>query len=137
MNNQANIPGIGTPMVDKDGRVSQVWWPFLVSLFNRTGAGTGIPPTSADGQDAAALAASMVPALSQSHRSASDAAMLLMQMPPSNAALMVRVAALEAIVATLLNASNSPARRLSDLDAEINSMVTPQSGVTGTVIVKG
>jgi hypothetical protein len=138
MNNQANIPGAGTPLTDKDGRITQVWWPFLVSLFNRTGAGTGVPPVSADGQDASALSESMVAQpIGPLIKAASSALIASQQVAPSNAALLARVAALEAAVAALTIANSSPTRRMSDLDAEINSMVTPPTGITGTVIVKG
>jgi hypothetical protein len=37
----ANIPG-AAPLVDKDGRITQAWWQFLLALFNRTG-GSGAP----------------------------------------------------------------------------------------------
>lgn len=70
-------------------------------------------------------------------KAASSALIASQQVAPSNAALLARVAALEAAVAALTIANSSPTRRMSDLDAEINSMVTPPTGITGTVIVKG
>lgn len=35
------LPTQTTPFLSPDGRVSPVWWRFLLSLFVRTGSGTG------------------------------------------------------------------------------------------------
>jgi hypothetical protein len=136
MNNVTNIPDVGVPFIElKTGRISPVWWQFMIALFNRTGAIGGIPPASEDGQDAAVLNQSMVSAAIPS-RDLSDALIAALQVAPSNAPLLSRIASLEAAVAALVN-SGAPVRRMSDLDAEINSMVTPSTGITGTVLVKG
>lgn len=42
MNNGANIPAPSAPFLDAGGRISSVWWAFLLALFNRTG-GAGNP----------------------------------------------------------------------------------------------
>lgn len=33
----SNIPEYSIPFIDKNGRVSEVWWRFLLTMFNRTG----------------------------------------------------------------------------------------------------
>jgi hypothetical protein len=40
----SNIPNPGVPFLDQSGRISQVWWAFLLAMFQRTG-GTGTPPS--------------------------------------------------------------------------------------------
>lgn len=40
-NTNANIPG-GAPLVDQSGQITQVWYQFLLALFNRSG-GSGTP----------------------------------------------------------------------------------------------
>jgi hypothetical protein len=50
----SNIPNPGVPFLDKSGRISPVWWAFLLSLFQRTGGG-GIPPVSITLDDVLAL----------------------------------------------------------------------------------
>lgn len=40
-NTNANIPG-GAPLVDQSGQITQVWYQFLLALFNRSG-GAGTP----------------------------------------------------------------------------------------------
>lgn len=43
----SNIPNPGVPFLDASGRISQVWWAFLLALFQRTGGGGGTPtPTT-------------------------------------------------------------------------------------------
>jgi hypothetical protein len=39
----SNIPNPGVPFLDSTGRITQVWWAFLLAIFQRTG-GTGAPP---------------------------------------------------------------------------------------------
>lgn len=39
-----NIPNPGVQFLDQGGRISQVWWAFLLALFQRTGGGIA-PPT--------------------------------------------------------------------------------------------
>jgi hypothetical protein len=38
----SNIPNPGVPFLDQTGRISQVWWAFLLAMFQRTG-GSGTP----------------------------------------------------------------------------------------------
>lgn len=38
---KTNIPLIGTPLMDSNGNISEVWWRFFLDLFNRTGGGNG------------------------------------------------------------------------------------------------
>lgn len=33
----SNIPNPGVPFLDQGGRISQVWWAFLLAIFQRTG----------------------------------------------------------------------------------------------------
>ncbi len=40
-----NIPNPGVPFLDKDGRINQVWWAFLLAIFQRTGGGGTPTPT--------------------------------------------------------------------------------------------
>lgn len=42
MDVRSNIPDFGTPIIGADGRISEVWWRFLLQLFNRTGGATGV-----------------------------------------------------------------------------------------------
>lgn len=51
MNITNNIPSPSAPFLSSDGQISQVWWGFLVTLFNRTG--------STQGYDATALSAAI------------------------------------------------------------------------------
>lgn len=37
-----NIPNPGVPFLDQTGRITQVWWAFLLAIFQRTGGG-GVP----------------------------------------------------------------------------------------------
>ena len=37
-----NLPSPTAPFLDANGNISQVWWQYLLTLFNRTGAGKGI-----------------------------------------------------------------------------------------------
>lgn len=41
----SNIPNPGVPFLDQSGRISQVWWAFLLAMFQRTG-GSGTPPST-------------------------------------------------------------------------------------------
>jgi hypothetical protein len=42
----ANMPNPGVPFLDASGRITQVWWAFLLSLFQRTGrSGSGPAPS--------------------------------------------------------------------------------------------
>jgi hypothetical protein len=50
----SNIPNPGVPFLDKSGRISPVWWAFLLSMFQRTG-GTGVPPASISLDDVLSL----------------------------------------------------------------------------------
>lgn len=44
-----NIPNPGVPFLDPAGRISQVWWAFLLAIFQRTGgSGTPTPETQID-----------------------------------------------------------------------------------------
>lgn len=38
----SNIPNPGVPFLDSTGRITQVWWAFLLAMFQRTG-GSGTP----------------------------------------------------------------------------------------------
>lgn len=38
----SNIPNPGVPFLDSSGRITQVWWAFLLAIFQRTG-GSGTP----------------------------------------------------------------------------------------------
>lgn len=40
-----NIPNPGVPFLDQDGRINQVWWAFLLAIFQRTGGGGTPTPT--------------------------------------------------------------------------------------------
>lgn len=40
-----NIPNPGVPFLDASGRISQVWWAFLLAIFQRTGGGGSPTPT--------------------------------------------------------------------------------------------
>lgn len=40
-NVKSNIPDYTIPFIDGTGRISEVWWRFLVTMFNRTGGTTG------------------------------------------------------------------------------------------------
>jgi hypothetical protein len=45
----SNIPNPGVPFLDSSGRITQVWWAFLLAIFQRTGgSGTPTPPTQID-----------------------------------------------------------------------------------------
>lgn len=45
----ANIPNPGVPFLDNSGRITQVWWAFLLAMFQRTGGGgTPTPPAQTD-----------------------------------------------------------------------------------------
>jgi hypothetical protein len=45
----SNIPNPGVPFLDQGGRVTQVWWAFLLAMFERTGgSGTPTPVTQTD-----------------------------------------------------------------------------------------
>lgn len=41
MDVRANIPDFNTPILGPDGRVNEIWWRFLLQLFNRTGGEQG------------------------------------------------------------------------------------------------
>jgi hypothetical protein len=41
----SNIPNPGVPFLDSTGRITQVWWAFLLAIFQRTG-GIGTPPST-------------------------------------------------------------------------------------------
>ena len=41
-----NIPGPSVPLLTEDGQISQAWWQFFVTLFNRTGSGIGVDLTA-------------------------------------------------------------------------------------------
>lgn len=41
-----NIPNPGVQFLDQGGRISQVWWAFMLALFQRTGG--GVPPTTVE-----------------------------------------------------------------------------------------
>jgi hypothetical protein len=44
-----NIPNPGVPFLDQTGRITQVWWAFLLAIFQRTGGGgTPTPPAQTD-----------------------------------------------------------------------------------------
>lgn len=42
MNVTNNLPSPTAPFLDDTGNISQVWWQYLLTLFNRTGAGKGV-----------------------------------------------------------------------------------------------
>lgn len=42
----SNIPNPGVPFLDQSGRVTQVWWAFLLAMFQRTGGSGAPPPTT-------------------------------------------------------------------------------------------
>lgn len=42
----SNIPNPGVPFLDSTGRITQVWWAFLLAMFQRTGGGTPTPPVT-------------------------------------------------------------------------------------------
>lgn len=42
MNVTDNIPSPSVPFLGPDGRIAQVWWQFMVSMFSRTGAAAGV-----------------------------------------------------------------------------------------------
>ncbi|CAD6548636.1 hypothetical protein LMG28727_04867 [Paraburkholderia kirstenboschensis] len=45
----SNIPNPGVPFLDQSGRITQVWWAFLLAMFQRTGGtGTPTPPAQID-----------------------------------------------------------------------------------------
>lgn len=45
----SNIPNPGVPFLDSTGRITQVWWAFLLALFQRSGGGgTPTPVTQID-----------------------------------------------------------------------------------------
>lgn len=45
----SNIPNPGVPFLDSGGRVTPVWWAFLLAIFQRTGGGgTPTPVTQID-----------------------------------------------------------------------------------------
>lgn len=45
----SNIPNPGVPFLDSTGRITQVWWAFLLAIFQRTGGGgTPTPPVQTD-----------------------------------------------------------------------------------------
>lgn len=45
----SNIPNPGVPFLDQGGRITQVWWAFLLAMFQRTGGGgTPTPPGQID-----------------------------------------------------------------------------------------
>jgi hypothetical protein len=50
-----NIPNPGVPFLDKSGRISPVWWAFLLALFQRTGGGGDQPPSDITLDDVLAL----------------------------------------------------------------------------------
>lgn len=114
-----NIPDVGAPFIDpKTGRISPVWWQFMLALFNRSGATTGVIPGSTDGTNALLLDNGYV-----SH---------------PDAALLARIAALEAMVA-----ANQPSQQNADLRARITALeqtiagLQPPPPISGTVLVIG
>jgi hypothetical protein len=109
MSNQSNIPDVGAPFVDKNGRLSIVWWQFLLSMFNRTGGSAGVPPVSSDGSDALAAEYSFVPVQPKKDQGSECF------VPPSNSALL---------------------KRISDLEVQQAGFI-PIPPVAGTVIVRG
>lgn len=40
-----NIPNPGVPFLDPGGRITDVWWAFLLAIFQRTGGGGTPTPT--------------------------------------------------------------------------------------------
>lgn len=42
MDVKSNIPDFQTPFLTSDGRVNEVWWRFLLQMFNRTGGFAGL-----------------------------------------------------------------------------------------------
>jgi hypothetical protein len=118
MNNASNIPDFGAPFIDiKTGRISPIWWQFMITLFKRTGDTTGVMPASPDGADAMLLE--------------------IGQITGSDAALIERVAALEAFL--LANQSTTDAslrRRVDELEQTVAALQPPPP-INGTVLVIG
>jgi hypothetical protein len=114
-----NFPDVGAPFTDpKTGRITPVWLPLVLSLFNRSGAISGVIPGSTDGANALLLDNGFV-----SH---------------PDAALLARIAALEELVA-----SNSASQQNADLRARITALeqtiagLQPPPPISGTVLVIG
>jgi hypothetical protein len=53
------MPNPGVPFLDASGRISQVWWAFLLSLFQRTGGGGSPPQPSITLEDVLSLEQTM------------------------------------------------------------------------------
>jgi hypothetical protein len=47
MSTPANFPDVGVPFADSNGRISMVWFQFLLQIFNRTGGASGSDDTAA------------------------------------------------------------------------------------------
>ena len=116
-----NIPGPSIPVLQPDGRISQVWFQFFISLFNRSG-GT-------QGNDLALVLTRIADLQQQSNEGMTGQGALLEprlkqleqeanQGVPSNGALLARVADLEVTQASNVAHSEGLIGRVADLEVK-------------------
>ncbi|MDE1971084.1 MAG: hypothetical protein KGI50_05950 [Patescibacteria group bacterium] len=98
-----NLPMPQAPLIDDRGMMSDIWWRYLLAIFNRTG-GEGSPPSA---RDIAKAVDQNTDALNKNFNA--------MAVPTLAAALIQRVAQLEVMVQSVVQIKTTTPQTLPDI----------------------
>lgn len=130
MTTQANFPNPGSPLVDKNGRLSPEWFGLLLALFNRTGGEAPPPDITTLKQDVADL-------FGQVNANASAVMMgaLMSKIAYLERALSSQIAPIPRAASDLPAPVSLPSHLASDLPAPVAIMMRPAADMGAPVAI--